>query len=107
MAEEAEETDRSDKKIILRLNKPIMAHGEEIKEISCREPTARDIMDIGNPVHVEYVAEEDKSVVTINDKRMGLMISRLGEIPPSSVRSMATRDFAGAAWVLQNFFLPG
>ena len=36
--------------VIIKLAKPIKAHGEDITEIKCRPPTAGDIIAVGTPV---------------------------------------------------------
>jgi hypothetical protein len=94
--------------VMIELKKPIKAHGDkEVTKIVCRRPTAGDIMDVGNPVRLNFGGEDGKTPeVTFNDKRMGLMLARLGGIPPSSVKQIAPRDFVSACWALQSFFLP-
>jgi Phage tail assembly chaperone proteins, E, or 41 or 14 len=88
----------------LELSKPIEAHGETITVINFREPTARDLLSIGNPVIFDPFQTPPK--ITHDEGKMHLMISTLGNIPPSSVQMLTTRDWTTCAWILTPFFLP-
>jgi len=92
--------------ITIELKKPVTAHGKEITRIVCRRPTAGDIMDVGNPVHLSFREDNKTPEISFNDKRMGAMIALLGGVPPSTVKQLAPRDFVSACWALQSFFLP-
>jgi len=90
--------------ITIPLRRPIVAHGEEIKELKLREPTAGDIDRIGNPVLIGIY--EDNPKVHFDNKVMTNMISHLASVPPSSVKAMHTKDWNNAAWALMGFFTP-
>lgn len=87
------------------LRKPIQANGEEVSELTFREPTGGDIERAGNPVIVD-VFSGDTVKITFDEKKMVQMMSRLAEIPPSSVRMMHPKDWNSIAWQLVHFFTP-
>jgi Phage tail assembly chaperone proteins, E, or 41 or 14 len=86
------------------LEKPIEAHGEEVKTLKFREPTARDMMDCGNPVNFDPISDPPK--ITFDNRSMALMMSRLSGVPTSSIGQLQTRDFTGICWNLAPFFVP-
>jgi Phage tail assembly chaperone proteins, E, or 41 or 14 len=108
---EAEDADAAapaaapDADLIVSLDKPIQAHGEELKQIKMREPTVADIEAIGNPVLLDVMKGDEQ--IKFDAGRMTLMISRLATIPTSSVRMMSTRDWNTVAWRLVRFLMPG
>jgi hypothetical protein len=91
--------------VVIKLTKPIKAHGETLEEIKCRAPTAADIIQIGNPVIYEFMID-GRPRITYDDGRMARMISLLGGVPPSSVAQMSPREFVSACWIMRDFFLP-
>jgi len=91
--------------LMLTLSKPIQAHGEEVKIIKWREPTAGDIERAGNPIILEVFGLEQPRV-TFDEKKMSAMISTLAQIPPSSVRQIPAGDWNTIAWKLVRFFMP-
>jgi Phage tail assembly chaperone proteins, E, or 41 or 14 len=86
------------------LAKPIQAHGEELRVLRWREPTGGDIEMAGNPVYLDFSGPNPS--ITFNEKKMGNMISRLTQIPPSSVRQLTAKDWNAVAWKLFRFFTP-
>jgi|SRR4029077_930455 hypothetical protein len=91
--------------IVVSLRKPVIAHGEEVKELRFREPTAGDIERCGNPVNIEF-NEDGKPKMTFNEKAMSAMMSQLATVPTSTIKMMNTRDWNTAAWNLASFFMP-
>lgn len=86
------------------LEKPIQAHGDTVTILKWREPTAGDIERAGNPIIVDFFG--DKPSMTFAEVKMSAMISRLAEIPPSSVRMLTAGDWNAIAWKLVRFFMP-
>ena len=68
--------------ITVPLKKPIQAHGETITEVTLRAPTLGDMEELG------IGAAGIK-----NFKEFVAAVSRLGDIPPTSVRSILLSDF--------------
>jgi len=94
-------------KVIVKLRKAIIANGDEVKELTFREPTAGDIERVGtNPVNIEQVGETGKLKVTFDTKAMSHMMSILAAVPPSTIRQMNPKDWNTAAWELASFFMP-
>lgn len=88
-----------------KLTKPITAHGDEVQVLKWREPTGGDIERAGNPINIEVFGLEQPRL-SFDEKKMTAMISLLCQIPPSSVRQMAARDWNAVAWRLIRFFAP-
>lgn len=93
----------SDEGITFPLKKPIDAHGEKVSELKLREPTAMDIIEVGNPVRLDG----SNNTIFHDDRKMQQMISRLANVPPSSVAQLSTNDFVALAWALTPFFGAG
>lgn len=91
--------------IVVALRKPVIAHGDEIKELHFREPTAADIERCGNPVNIDFLSG-DTPKMTFNEKAMSAMMSTLAAVPPSTIKNLHTRDWNTAAWNLASFFMP-
>ncbi|EKN6252616.1 TPA: phage tail assembly protein [Yersinia enterocolitica] len=84
----------------LTLTTPITAHGEEITEIEIRDPTGKDVRELGYP----YQLNPDDSVKLLSAV-VCKYITRLGNIPPSAVDSMSPPDLNMAGWMVARFFL--
>lgn len=90
--------------IVIKLRKPVIANGDEVSELTFREPTAGDIERVGNPVHLEMAGEHFKPV--FETKSMTQMLALLASVPPSTIRQMHPKDWNNAAWAIGNFFTP-
>lgn len=86
------------------LAEPVHAHGEELKKLEFRKPTARDILSVGNPVIFNPMT--DPPTVTHDERKLVGMISALAGIPPSSVLAMDSVDLVSCAWGITPFFVP-
>lgn len=84
----------------LELTTPITAHGEEINEIEIRDPTGKDVRELGYP----YQLNPDDSVKLLSAV-VCKYITRLGNIPPGAVDSMTPPDLNMAGWMVARFFL--
>ncbi|ATM87003.1 MULTISPECIES: phage tail assembly protein [Yersinia] len=84
----------------LTLTAPITAHGEEVTEIEMRDPTGKDVREIGYP----YQLNPDESVKLLS-AAVCKYITRLGNIPPNAVDSMSPADLNLAGWAVARFFL--
>jgi hypothetical protein len=91
--------------IVIDLEVPVMAHGEMIKQIKFRRPTAKDVMSIGNayPIHIDWTTGE----VRPNPPAMGEMMVILAAVPPPTINAMDIEDFATCSFALMGFFPPG
>ncbi|MGZ9718817.1 phage tail assembly protein [Rhizobium miluonense] len=82
----------------------IEAHGEKVKEFVLREPNGADVISVGNPVQFDPISDPPR--VLVDDKRMAAMISRLADVPPSSVAKLKPKDLISLGWHLTPFFMP-
>lgn len=89
------------------LSKPITAHGEETSELTFREPTTEDVMQIGMPQLLIPSADGESVGVEVRTKVVGQYISRLAAVPLSSVKSMSIKDFNACTGVVMGFFNAG
>jgi hypothetical protein len=85
------------------LHKPVRnGKNELVKELNFREPTARDIMNVGgNPVRLD-----DRFDPHIDDRRMIILMANLSGILSPNLEAMDPRDYASCAYRLRGFFMP-
>ncbi|CAM5771998.1 hypothetical protein LMIY3S_03696 [Labrys miyagiensis] len=93
-----------DGKFTFPLSKPVMAHGDMVKQLVFREPTGADIIAVGNPVQFDPLSSPPR--IQIDDARMAAMLSRLATVPSSTIAAMSPKDLINAGWLLTNFFMP-
>ena len=91
--------------IVQTLRKSVIANGDEVNELTFREPTAADIERVGNPVNIDMLSG-DVPKVTFDARAMTQMMALLATVPPSTIRQMHPRDWNSAAWQLASFFIP-
>jgi Phage tail assembly chaperone proteins, E, or 41 or 14 len=88
--------------VVKMIYRPIRNNrGEEVKEISLREPRAGDINRYGNPIRVNQEGD-----VIIDERKMTYMIAALANILPPFIEEMDPRDWNSCAYRLRRFFLP-
>jgi hypothetical protein len=93
------------------LHKPLqIKKGEEIKELTFREPTAGDLMRAGgNPCRVEVI-DVGGGMVTwqpiIDDTKMIRLMASLCGVHEPVLQRMDTRDYSSCSHKLRKFFLP-
>lgn len=95
----------ADGSVVITLRKPIIANGDEVKELKFREPTAADIERCGNPVLLDMLSSETPKM-SFDTKSMTAMMAQLAAVPPSTIRQMHPRDWTTTAWSLAGFFMP-
>jgi hypothetical protein len=86
------------------LRKSVIANGDEVKELSFREPTGGDIARVGNPVLMDF--STDPPGLKYDTRAMEAMMSVLAAVPPSTIKQMHPRDWNNAAIQLAGFFMP-
>ncbi|UGY12524.1 phage tail assembly protein [Bradyrhizobium septentrionale] len=88
--------------IVKLIYKPIRNNrGEDVREISLREPRAGDINRYGNPIRVNQDGD-----VLIDERKMSYMIAALSGVLPPFIEEMDPRDWNSCAYRLRRFFLP-
>lgn len=86
----------------VKLTKAIKAHGEDVAELDLREPTGRDVQDIGFPYLI--VMTGDEQALQIQVKTVGKYVSKLAGIPPSSVDQLSAGDLSTLTGAVMSFF---
>jgi hypothetical protein len=87
----------------IKFSNPIMAHGEEVLEIELREPTGKDVMELGFP-YLIIVSDGEDQAIEVRPKVVGKYVARLGGIPPSSLDKVCPQDFSMLMGVVLGFF---
>jgi len=83
------------------LAKPIQAHGDEVAELTLREPNGEDVEACkGLPYYIG-----DNEAIVINAAVAMKYVSRCAEIPMGSVRQIALGDLNNLFWWITGFFL--
>jgi hypothetical protein len=89
----------------LNLNRPVSAHGAEVDCLELREPHGGDIASVGFPLR--YKIESDETVtIDFKAREMSAMISRLADVPLSTVQRLPASDWQAAAWMVAGFLTP-
>lgn len=83
------------------LAKPIQAHGDEVEELTLRDPNGKDVEACkGLPY---YVGEGES--IHLNGAVAMKYVSRCAEIPMSSVHEIDLSDLNTLFWWVAGFFL--
>lgn len=91
------------KQIVIKLEEPVQAHGEMVKELTFRRPTGADIMSInGYPINIDW----NGGGVSVNPPIMSEMMSLLAAVPPSTIKALDAQDWSTCAHALMGFFPP-
>jgi Phage tail assembly chaperone proteins, E, or 41 or 14 len=75
--------------------------GDEIRELSFRQPTAGDINRCGNPCRVDSNGD-----LQVDEKKMTMIMANLSGVLSPLLDQMDARDWSTCRWRLQRFFLP-
>ncbi len=82
----------------------VKAHGEDLHEITLRDVTTKDIMELGTPLLIIPSADGKTAGVEIRQTVIGKYVSRLAKIPPSSVEAIDPKDWSKFQAVVMGFF---
>jgi Phage tail assembly chaperone proteins, E, or 41 or 14 len=93
------------KEIVIDLEMPVLAYGDEIKKLTFRRPTGGDIIAMGSgyPINIDWATGR----VTPNGPVMAPMMSRLASVPQTTIDSLDANDWATCSHALMGFFTPG
>ena len=89
--------------ISIPLTQPLKAHGEEITELTLRQPKAKDCAQIGLPYTIKMDDDGGQQMV-INAAIAARFLSQLAAVPTSTIHAMTVADFNAAIGVLLGFF---
>lgn len=92
---------------LIKLSKAIKAHGDEVSEITLREPITKDIIELGLPTLIIPGDDGQSTGVEIRQKVVARYISRLAAIPMGSVESLSVKDFSLCTAAVMGFFGSG
>jgi len=90
--------------VTVTLSKPVPAHGENVSQLTFREPTGADLAQAGMPVRFGLV--DGEAGMTINPREMTAMLSRLGAVPATTIAGLSAADWTAAAYAVAPFFVP-
>jgi hypothetical protein len=87
----------------ITLSKPVQAHGKDITEITFREPNGGDVAACGFPFR--FTVNEDQTQ-TIEPQAAAItqMMSRLGDVPLSTIRALPFSDWMEGMGAVFTFF---
>ncbi|EMO4513048.1 MULTISPECIES: phage tail assembly protein [Enterobacteriaceae] len=84
----------------IQLTTAVRAHGEDLFVLELREPTGKDVRELGFP----YVTTGDAGI-KLDAGVIAKYVSRLAGIPLSSVDAMSPADLNSISWEVAGFFL--
>ncbi|AKZ72814.1 phage tail assembly protein [Enterobacter roggenkampii] len=84
----------------IQLTTAVRAHGEDLFVLELREPTGKDVRELGFP----YVTTGDAGI-KLDAGVIAKYVSRLPGIPLSSVDAMSPADLNSISWEVAGFFL--
>lgn len=82
----------------VHLKQSVTAHGETVTAITLREPKGKDAVSCGYPMRLGEGGAEPIAA------SIAKYISRLGEVPPSTVDQLGMEDFNALMAVVLGFF---
>ena len=97
MTETKNDTGRTE---TVTLTNPIPAHGEDVNELTFREPTGSDISQCGVP----FTLLPDGGVIQPDAAALRKMMSRLAGVPPSSIDKLVAVDWMKCMGAVLDFF---
>ncbi len=93
--------------VMIVLSKPITAHGEEVDQITLRQPTTADLIDLGQPMRLLPGNGLDEAAIEVRMNVVANYVARLAAIPLSSVKALSLSDFGKATQAVLGFFGDG
>ena len=93
--------------VMIVLSKPITAHGEEVDQITLRQPTTADLIDMGQPMRLLPGNGLDEAAIEVRMNVVANYVARLAAIPLSSVKALSLSDFGKATQAVLGFFGDG
>ena len=83
---------------VIKLSKPISAHGETIAQLSLSEPTLAILDD------VELFSVKGDGSIKINFGDLHKIIAGMADIPPSAAKNIALQDLKQLIPMVTDFF---
>lgn len=92
--------------VSVKLSQAIKAHGDEIDEITLREPTTKDVIEMGLPTLI-VLGDDGKTGIELRQAVLARYISRLAAIPMGSVEALTLKDHSACTAAVMGFFGQG
>jgi hypothetical protein len=93
--------------VTVPLSKPIKAHGDEVSELTLREPTTKDVIELGLPTLIIPGADGQSTGIEIRQPVVARYVMRLAAIPMGSVEALSLSDFSLCTAAVMGFFGQG
>lgn len=93
--------------VTVPLSKPIKAHGDEVSELTLREPTTKDVIELGMPTLIIPGADGQSTGIEIRQPVVARYVMRLAAIPMGSVEALSLSDFSLCTAAVMSFFGQG
>ncbi|MEH6630162.1 MAG: phage tail assembly protein [Halopseudomonas aestusnigri] len=88
---------------VIELTEPATAHGKEITSITLRKPIGGDVIECGHPMTM--ISDGDGGLeMKINPRIIGKLISRLGDVPLSTVKGLEVDELMEGQKIIMSFF---
>lgn len=87
--------------ITIKLTKPVTAHGQEVGELTLREPTTKDVRELGFPYAIDI---EGQSRLIFDANVVAKYVVKLAGIPMGAVDQLQLSDFQVLQGAVQSFF---
>ena len=89
--------------LTFKLSAPVQAHGEEVGELTLREPTGDDVIEIGYP-YLILMKDGAETGIDIRARVIYSYISKLAGIPLGSAKQIKLSDVAKLQAIIMGFF---
>lgn len=89
--------------VTVPLSKPVTAHGEEVGELTLREPLTKDVIELGMPTLI-VVGDDGGAGVEVRTRVVARYISRLAAVPMSTVEALSLKDHTACTAAVMGFF---
>lgn len=90
--------------ITVKLTSPVEVAGETISEVTLREPTAAECRRFGDPYTGIVGATGETRAITHDNDVYFQYITKLAQLPPSTIDKMSARDFTAVRNAVFSFF---
>lgn len=91
----------------IQLTQAIVAHGEEVSEITLRAPETKDVIELGLPTLIIPGDDGRSTGVEIRQAVIARYIMRLAAIPRNSIDKLSLADFSLCTAAVMSFFGQG
>ncbi len=88
--------------MIIKLSKPIEAHGATVSELELRQPTVEEVGEIGYPFLI--LSGDNGGAIELRPKIIMKYASKLAGIPPSALKAISLGDLSELQTAVMGFF---